>query len=555
MEELLQYFLEVNRIFWGDDIYQIWFYVSILLILFLEKKKTNKIVFAWYSIIFLVGLFNPISNRIMSFVASAWQYRARLYSMLPIPYVLATGTILLIDTLYCPNQKGLRETETESESGIWSRLFKVSMVVGICILIVLGGTDVYQQDWMQPAQNLHKVPSPVLELSTKLGNQKDIKIAVPDSLSSYIRQVDASFYMPYGRNVNELGLSLSQENPDPMYVMTEAGKEGCTYIIVYSNEVNVENFRNSGYEVYDQISGYLIYKVENVYMLHQMHNEKHQVIRTYYTDENGKLIENSEGYTGIVFDYDSEGNRCKEIYIDKDGKRITTKRGYSAIAKTYTHVSRQLSSIKYLDEEDNPILINGRFETRKTYNHEHLLETESYYDQNGVIMNRTDYLYASRKLRYDDNNNVTGESFYGTNGELTLVSDGYASYSQERDDKGNIIRVSFFGTDGEPIRIVYGYAELSREYNENGKQSRETYYDEKGKPIARNKGYTQIRWDYYESDKKIYETYWDEEEKPYTLAEGYHGIIREYDESGNEISEVFLDEKGQIINVMTNIKP
>ena len=48
-----------------------------------------------------------------------------------------------------------------------------------------------------------------------------VTIAVPGSLSPYIRQIDATFFMPYGRYVNALGSALSEDHPEPVYVMTE----------------------------------------------------------------------------------------------------------------------------------------------------------------------------------------------------------------------------------------------------------------------------------------------------------------------------------------------
>ena len=48
-----------------------------------------------------------------------------------------------------------------------------------------------------------------------------VTIAVPGSLSPYIRQIDATFFMPYGRYVNALGSALSEDHPEPVYVMTD----------------------------------------------------------------------------------------------------------------------------------------------------------------------------------------------------------------------------------------------------------------------------------------------------------------------------------------------
>ena len=384
MQQLLQGFLDVNNIFWGDDIYHWWFYIAILLILFLEKRKTIKIIFAWYSVFFLAALFSPLSNEIMKKISTAWQYRARLYSMLPIPYVLALGSILAIERICTLKSNELINSEQKKIS--CPPLVKLVLVAGVCILIIFGGTDVYRQDWMQPAQNIEKVPPAILELNRKLCEKKDACIAVPEPLSSYVRQVNANFYTPYGRYVNSLGYALSQENPDPSFVMNEAGKESCDYIVIYDNETNRKNFINCGYEINDILPGYLIYEVKGVPCVKKSYNEKRQIISAIWLDENGSPYVNDQGYSGKAYEYDQTGNVHKEMFLDIDGNLMLQKQGYAVIERTYTQLSHQVKSIKYLDCNNQPVLINGCYETRSSYDAARRLQSEAYYDWNGNPM-------------------------------------------------------------------------------------------------------------------------------------------------------------------------
>lgn len=424
MQEMFQSFIEVDNIFWGDDVFRWWFYIAISIILVFEKKRSTRITFAWYSIVFLIGMFNPLSNTIMSIIAPEWQYRARLYSMLPIPYVLALGSILFIDKIYGLNEGKL--TESQKGDRKCTTIAKMVVVSGLCILIILGGTDVYTQDWMRPAQNLEKVPLATLEIKNVLKDQKDITIAVPGSLSSYIRQVAPELYTAYGRNLTALGTIVSQENPDPLKVMEMAGRDGCNFIVITNNNTNIENFKNFGYEPYDQVTGYLIYEVKGVQLTRHIHNEKRQLIKLIYLDENNHPRLQNERYASIIFEYDNAGNCSKEAYLDAEGNRVLLKEGYSAVVRTYTNFSRQIKSVIYMDVNDKPVLINGRYETRREYNSSRMLKAEYYYDQNGELMNRTDTFYASRRIIYDSEGRMIGEEYYDKNGTMTINSEGFS---------------------------------------------------------------------------------------------------------------------------------
>lgn len=538
MRKAFQIFIDVDKIFWGNDVYRWWFYAAIIIILLFERRKMIKISLAWYSVAFLIGLFMPLSNWIMSIIEPAWQYRARLYSMLPIPYALALGSILLMDKL-CGNF-GKDPEKGDTDKSKWSSVAKFIMVGGISVLIILGGTNVYQQDWMKPAQNLEKVPPAVLELKEKLGDEKDICVAVPESLSIYIRQAAPEFYTPYGRTMDVLGMELSQLYPDPKKAMIQAGTESCDYIVVYSNEINAENFRSNGYEPYDSIEGYLVYKVEGVPFHKRTYNEKRQTISVMYLDENGNPMLNSKGYAGIAYEYDKVGNRIKEIYLDSDGRRKTLDSGYAAIARTYTAFAKKVASIKYLDENDAPVLYRGRYETRNTYNADKLLETESYYDQNGAPMIRSTVLYASRKIQYDQQGRIIGEQFFGTDGEPVISSSGYAAYTRELDAQGRVIKEIYYGTDGLPMPVAEEYAQIKWVCNEAGQRINETYWDKDGNPVTLSEGYHGVNWEYDEAGNIISETYLDTEGKETPVGAGYTQVRREFDNNKNKIRESYF---------------
>ena len=459
MADLIPYLQMVNGIFWGDDVFHWWYYISVTIILILEKRKMVKRVYGFYPICFLLALFNPITYKIIQKLELGWPYFARLYSMLPLPVVLAVGIILLTEIICSISRKNLfhksAETTIEPQEARWAPVVKLNMTVGICLLIVMGGTDVYQQDWMQPALNLEKIPNAVIEINEKLVGQEEICIAVPESLSSYIRQYAPSLYTPYGRFVNALGSALSKENPDPTYVMEEAGARSCNYIVIYDNQTNIEIFSNLGYEPYDRVAGYLIYSVEGVSYTKKMHNEKHQVLSEMYMDANDVPIVNKQGYAGKAYEYDNLGNRKKEIFLGYDGNRITLSQGYAAIEREYTRYSDKVQSIKYLDINDHPVMINGCYETRFSYNSARKPEREAYFDECGLPMNRVDLLYASKTIEYDKDGYVVSEHYYDISGKPKLSTQGFASYTSTLSENKTIIAEKYFDENGELLGDVY----------------------------------------------------------------------------------------------------
>lgn len=455
MADLISYFQTSDNIFWGNDIYRWWFYLSIILIIILEKRKMVKRVYAIYPIIFYIALFNPIIYEVIKFFSGGlWQYYARLYSMLPLPYTLALATILLIDgVLKLTNSDKLKIKEQNENNQPLRHMLRIALVFGAFSLIVFGGTNVYLQDWMQESQNIGKVPNEAIWICNVLHSEEGITIAVPASLSSYIRQIDASLFMPYGRHMNSLGNALSQNNPDPVYVMSEAGKEACNYIVIYNNEENKESFSKVGYEPEHTIGNYMVYAVNGVPRKKNIYDKRHYLIEEKYLDEKGSPVLHGSGYSAVQYTYDQIGNRVMTTYLDENGEP-TDPDGYASIRRFYTSFSRQIASQTYLSPEGMPIKIFGRVETRYEYDANRNLIRESYFDEKGQPMERTDQSYASKRIVYNEKGRKIGEEYYNIEGERTNSSLGYASYQRILGSSGEIIGETYYDENSIAIGSV-----------------------------------------------------------------------------------------------------
>ena len=500
MESMIPFIRRINAGFWGDDVYQWWFYLAVIVILLFDRKKMEKRVYGVYPLCFLIALYMPFTRLITSIVVSdADAYYIRLYSMLPVPHILMLGSILLMEEIIrkigasrekmvSGNITTVPETQEERNP-----MLKLVITAGLCGLIIFGGTNIYKQDWFQRAQNLAKVPNEVIEICRKLHRDEGVTIAVPESLSSYIRQIDAGVYMPYGRYVyvDKLGLELSKSHPDFDFIFPEAGKEGCDYIVIENNQENLDSAAEKGIEPFAQMGRYLIFEIKGVSRIKNHYDSKHRLIRTTNLDEKGKPVAGEQGYTSICYEYDRDNNKTKEYYLDQDNQRIMLSGGYAGISRTYTHFSHQISSETYLDEKDQPICAEGYVQVRYDYNGKRKKIRESYFDDHGNLMLRTDEQYAIREIFYNENGEEIGNRYYDTEGHPCLNSSGYAEIRKELDENNRIVCESFYDTQGNLCKTIDGYAMVLWEYDEDGNLLSKRYLDLTGNPV------------FYESEEDI----------------------------------------------------
>ena len=458
MADTFGYLQNIYSIYWGGSIYQWWFYISILSILIFEKRKNVKCIFAIYPLCCLIIILNPLTIQVVRVLAGTSNgYFLRLFALLVIPVLLSLGTTkLIVQIENLPSIKKSVEQEEKLSTPVFGKLLKMLLTGTACIIMCLFGVNVYSQDCMKPAQNPDKVPNDAIEICQKLHKDEGITIAVPESLSSYIRQIDASFYMPYGRYPNAFGMSLYSDIIEPQSIMTEAGKQACDYIVIKASEENRKAFFEAGWEPCLTTEEYFVYSVEGVPRLKKTYDQKRRLIQTTNLDANGNPQKNKNGYVTVAYEYDSSGNRIFEYYLDENNERIMIKKGYSGIKREYTLFSRKVSSMIYIDLNDKPVCIDGRFETRNQYKFENLkrrLETESYYDNTGRPMIRTDKLYASKRITYDTSGKKNGELYFDIEGKPTISSDGFAGYEQRigKDGKEYII---YFDEEGNIISNI-----------------------------------------------------------------------------------------------------
>ena len=334
----MEQYAQINQMYWGNSPLQYIFYASILLIIVLEKNRIRKIIFGIFPIMMIVGMFNPLTSTVVDmFFYVVNVYYVRLFSVIPVFYCIGHAATLLLN---------------KAHGAV--KLLGVCAVVG---MIVLVGSNVYMEPWMQRAENLEKVPREALAVLEVIPREKENNIvAFPNPLYMYARQVDGSLVMPYGRRLDSAPTALQQELdkavPDASAVMAMAGNQGVDYVVVKRNHESEAAFAEKGHAPIGATTGYLVYPVTGVPRNVLVLNEKRQIRSVTACDADGNPTENG---TVIIakkdFEYDRWGNMIRETYFDKSNQRVTTVDGYSGILRTYKlhGLSWTMDSVVYVD--------------------------------------------------------------------------------------------------------------------------------------------------------------------------------------------------------------
>ncbi len=363
-------------------------------------------------------------------------------------------------------------------------------------------------------------------------------------------------------------ISESFYGTDSEPVLITSGYASHTREYDENNNVNHESFYGVDGKPILISSGYASYTStydDEGHLLHQEH---------YGTD--GKRTMLSSGYSAVVRSYDENWNINGEKFYDINDKPVIIQSGYASYARIIDE-NKNIIDETYFDTDGKAIaLANGYAEVKREYKGSDLLH-EAYYDTNGKPVNRTDILYASIDIKYDENHNriqenyydkagksilswsgfatierdydenhnLLSEKYYGTDGKPVLYKAGYASFERTYDSEKNVTSESYYDTDGKPVNCIRGYASSKSEYNENRNLTDQKYFDADGNLTMSVYGYAEIKRE-YEDGQIVNESYYGMDGKPLQMAAGYYAISQKWDK-GNLIERTYLDESGKAV--------
>ena len=115
---------------------------------------------------------------------------------------------------------------------------------------------------------------------------------------------------------------------------------------------------------------------------------------------------------------------------------------------------------------------------------------------------------------WDANGNMTAEIFLDGNGEKTLHPDGWAEHRMEYNGERQRVSERWLGTDGAPALFRESYSGIDRRYDENGNVTRETYYDAEGNIGANSGGIVTVERKYDGNKRIVWFRYLDAKGAP-----------------------------------------
>ena len=149
---------------------------------------------------------------------------------------------------------------------------KIMVLLFVCGVIVIKGTNVYTNGGFTVRQNLEKVSESVVQVcDVMLEMEEEPRCILPGPLLSEARQYSGSIKSAYGRNAFGYILAMPQEQwdiyqemeketPDFDYILGKAVERNYTFVVTYDRHVIEEEILLK-YNYYEKacVAGYRIY--------------------------------------------------------------------------------------------------------------------------------------------------------------------------------------------------------------------------------------------------------------------------------------------------------
>ena len=277
-------------------------------------------------------------------------------------------------------------------------------------------------------------------------------------------------------------------------------------------------------------------------------NRKGQTIKSESYSISGDPIINENGYFGVEYEYDSNGNRIVTSYYSEYGNLMMTNYGYAKIHREFNE-RKQVVLEEYYGIDDNLILSSKGYA---------ILKRE--YEYIGNVEKRKEYYYglnqepvtlpagyAAREREYSEEGQFEIYRYYDASDNPVITTSGYAGYLRQFDSNKNPIHIEYYGTDGKLAIMPKGYAIIEREYDRFGNVTLEKYLDTDWNPVMITSGYAIRKREYNMNNQLVREEYYDAEGHFVMIGSGYAIQTMEYDDKGNLIVRRYFDANGEFI--------
>ena len=148
---------------------------------------------------------------------------------------------------------------------------RILFAVSVVIMTIVSGKYIYTNAYFGRAQNLYHVPDSVVHICDAIEIPgREVTAVFPLEMVQYVRQYSPVVCMPYGREIlveawnewavqNRLCDVMEAETVEAGELGRLAREEGCIYIVLPESKVVQGDLRETGYEYFDRMDGYVIY--------------------------------------------------------------------------------------------------------------------------------------------------------------------------------------------------------------------------------------------------------------------------------------------------------
>lgn len=236
---------EIFQKFSGSGFVLILFVLSVIYLFLFEKRKPRRIMLVYVPTILLLLFFNPLFFGIFSHLVGEEIY-FRMIWLLPLTTVTGYTIIHIAERLQGKKRTGF--------------------CLAAVLVLIFSGKLVYSSPLYSVAENKYHVPDKVVHICDAIEIEgREVMAAFPEEFLLYVRQYSSTICMPYGRTLimgyYEEFSHLMQQDEIEVEKLAEFSKQAlCHYVILPEETVLIGDMTGYGYEVFDKMYGYVIYR-------------------------------------------------------------------------------------------------------------------------------------------------------------------------------------------------------------------------------------------------------------------------------------------------------
>lgn len=223
----------------------IWFLAALIYLFINEKQKPKRIILVYMPVIMLVLYFNPLFAAAFCKMVGSEIY-FRICWLMPVIVVISYAAVCI-----CSRLKGKKQF-----------LFTAAVMA----LIAVSGKLVYSNPLYGRAENVYHVPDSVVHICDAIVMPgREVMAVFPSELLLYVRQYSPMVCMPYGRDIftgyyNAFYYAMERETIDLDELVRFTRGNQCHYIVLGEGKKFLGNPRDFGWEIFERIDGYVIYR-------------------------------------------------------------------------------------------------------------------------------------------------------------------------------------------------------------------------------------------------------------------------------------------------------